>query len=1149
MAEDGNMGENMDNTSKGVAGHHASEVQPSAFRAQPSSPLDSTSLWTQFSGIPSHPGSPSSLHQWLHAMEGPGLSSDIFPRSPAPQMEAGFSPPPAIPKSFSSMHSTLNDSPGDYGHAGQSNRIPLQLSSASHQFDLRSAPDFDFSIPRPHQFSHSPLSDASDAPPVSFAGLPPADFSRPPPDFTFGASPDFSRPPPLFLPNLSQPPFPAADLRPPCSPNFASSSDHRDIGHKVSDKPSSFPLNPQPPHFEFDSGSQNEDTVPKPLDLFSGHINLRVPPPNYVPFSTFGDDLFTRPADFDASLQDFNASLQEPDFGKMDGEPRKPKKILRQNSEPACKKTAEQEGKAMYMEALRRLNSFGPSYEPFGTKPAEPEDMTETATSASPPQLKDDSPAKPVKNEPAKMSYSDAARCLRGKSAQTKPDYPGGFLMQEKDMVEAENGVPTKKVMSDATLKPPRQHSSKRQSCSKSGSLRSCDNMDAGQSFVQPTSRYGLDQFEDLSDGSFGKGEHCSSSMESLNMSSSPAGTRKSSTSSLSSSTSAVEEILHMKSASSSCVGKMDAGVMKQRDKPSAIGTKDLKEQLAENHTNSTTTFPTNQAPEPAASTNTQKSKNEKLFFDPKRIFQSRGSSTKSQSTAEQPKAGAEKVQNDGDCSDLGKEETVLNNGKPNNASSKATSATQRKADYINNDLREGGSGGVNVSGGSSCGGGGGSKRTNQTAALNRHSHSVHSKKHGSQKDSFSQDGTSDSKPKGGGDSRGKKQEAAAAENAEKGPSFIRNIDWVLVDEWMKYISECTMTFARNFATAAVTILFYLVGVIMYLVMGVIHLIAIGVGMLWSVVKGKLFKADDQRPGRWGQYPNSSDSSRKRFGLEENIALPATGEEAMKRLLACKGKDPYSILGLRCDTSDEDIKRYYRKQAVLVHPDKNQEPGAEEAFKILGHAFEMIGESAKRKEYDAHILETSEAEAAMREFSDLLTKLQEKVQEAANMMRCDNCGKKHRRISVDRPWYSARYCERCHIHHSAKEGDVWAESSLLGFLWHYYACMEGNIYDITEWVSCQRENFRQMKANAHPVYYRIQTDGNRRHRHGQSGEADLEDFINRLFTKASMNPDGTPPPGWQFPSQQGAGAGAQPGWGTSTGASNGKRSRRKKKRN
>ncbi|KAJ4439654.1 hypothetical protein ANN_07782 [Periplaneta americana] len=79
-------------------------------------------------------------------------------------------------------------------------------------------------------------------------------------------------------------------------------------------------------------------------------------------------------------------------------------------------------------------------------------------------------------------------------------------------------------------------------------------------------------------------------------------------------------------------------------------------------------------------------------------------------------------------------------------------------------------------------------------------------------------------------------------------------------------------------------------------------------------------------------------------GLENNISLPSTGEEAMRRLLACKGKDPYSILGVTPHCTDDDIKKYYKRQAVLVHPDKNNQPGAEEAFKILVHAFELIGE-------------------------------------------------------------------------------------------------------------------------------------------------------------------------------------------------------------
>lgn len=51
-----------------------------------------------------------------------------------------------------------------------------------------------------------------------------------------------------------------------------------------------------------------------------------------------------------------------------------------------------------------------------------------------------------------------------------------------------------------------------------------------------------------------------------------------------------------------------------------------------------------------------------------------------------------------------------------------------------------------------------------------------------------------------------------------------------------------------------------------------------------------------------------------------------------------------SILGVTKNCPDEVIKKYYKRQAVLVHPDKNNQPGAEEAFKILVHAFELIGE-------------------------------------------------------------------------------------------------------------------------------------------------------------------------------------------------------------
>ena len=40
---------------------------------------------------------------------------------------------------------------------------------------------------------------------------------------------------------------------------------------------------------------------------------------------------------------------------------------------------------------------------------------------------------------------------------------------------------------------------------------------------------------------------------------------------------------------------------------------------------------------------------------------------------------------------------------------------------------------------------------------------------------------------------------------------------------------------------------------------------------------------------------------------------------------------------------------------MLVHPDKNQEVGADEAFKILGHAFDVLGDPEKRAKYDAQV--------------------------------------------------------------------------------------------------------------------------------------------------------------------------------------------------
>ncbi len=63
-------------------------------------------------------------------------------------------------------------------------------------------------------------------------------------------------------------------------------------------------------------------------------------------------------------------------------------------------------------------------------------------------------------------------------------------------------------------------------------------------------------------------------------------------------------------------------------------------------------------------------------------------------------------------------------------------------------------------------------------------------------------------------------------------------------------------------------------------------------------------------------------------------------------------KDYYTVLGLSKDATQDDIKRVYRKLARKYHPDVSKEHNAEEQFKEVGEAYEVLKDPEKRAAYD-----------------------------------------------------------------------------------------------------------------------------------------------------------------------------------------------------
>jgi molecular chaperone DnaJ len=62
--------------------------------------------------------------------------------------------------------------------------------------------------------------------------------------------------------------------------------------------------------------------------------------------------------------------------------------------------------------------------------------------------------------------------------------------------------------------------------------------------------------------------------------------------------------------------------------------------------------------------------------------------------------------------------------------------------------------------------------------------------------------------------------------------------------------------------------------------------------------------------------------------------------------------DHYEVLGVARDASADEVKKAYRKLARQLHPDVNPSPEAEEQFKLVTHAYEVLSDPVQRQNYD-----------------------------------------------------------------------------------------------------------------------------------------------------------------------------------------------------
>ena len=110
--------------------------------------------------------------------------------------------------------------------------------------------------------------------------------------------------------------------------------------------------------------------------------------------------------------------------------------------------------------------------------------------------------------------------------------------------------------------------------------------------------------------------------------------------------------------------------------------------------------------------------------------------------------------------------------------------------------------------------------------------------------------------------------------------------------------------------------------------------------------------ADRDVPGPDGRRRSRARALRPATACSGRLRSWSRATPEQVALMAVAFRDYYEALGVPRDASAEDIRRAYRRLARKYHPDVNKDPGAEDRFKEISEAYEVLRDPEKRERYD-----------------------------------------------------------------------------------------------------------------------------------------------------------------------------------------------------